>query len=112
MGTWPGPSIITWQSCARARRPSSPITLQLGELGLVAGVGQRAGPQPVAQAPGHVVLVHDVAQFVEMGVERVLLAVDRHPLGHQRPAAADDARHPPLGTAAGARAAGRQWIVM
>ena len=27
-----------------------------------------------------------------MGVEGVLLAVDRHPLGHQRPAAADDAR--------------------
>ena len=40
--------------------------------------------------------MHDVAQLVEMGVERVLLAVDRHPFGHQRAAAADDARHPAL----------------
>ena len=30
--------------------------VELGELGLVAGVGDRAGPQPVAQAPGDVVL--------------------------------------------------------
>ena len=71
--------------------------MKLGELGRVAGVGQRTGPQPVAQTPGHVVLPHEVAQFVEMRVEGILLAVDHHPLGHQGPAAADDARHAPLG---------------
>ena len=51
----------------------------------------RAGAQAVAQAPGHVVLPHDVAEVVEPRVERVLLVVGDHPLGDQRAAPRDDA---------------------
>ena len=71
--------------------------VELGKLGVVAGVGERAGPEAVAQAPGDVVLAHNVAEVVEGFVERVLLAVGHHPLGDERPAAADDARHPAHG---------------
>ena len=65
--------------------------LQLGELGFVAGVGDRSRPQPVPQTPRHVVLAHDVAQVVEVGVKRVLLRASLHPFRHQRAAPADDA---------------------
>ena len=90
---WPGPSTITCVPRSWPRRGQLAQHVELGELGLVAGVGDRAGPQAVAQAPGDVVLPHDVAQVVEVRVERVLLAVGHHPLGDQRAAAADDAGH-------------------
>ena len=56
MGTWPGP--FDHHLAALLRGPAAQLAHhpQLGELGLVAGVGQRAGPQAVAQAPGDVVL--------------------------------------------------------
>ncbi len=90
IGTWPGPSTITWQP--RDLGPPGQLAqgLELGELGGVGCVGDAAGPQAVAQAEGDVVLPHDVAQVVEVRVERVFLAVGEHPLGHQRPAARDD----------------------
>ena len=80
-------------------RPAGELThhFELGELGLVAGVGHRAGAKAVAQAPGDVAVAHDLAQLVEVGIERVFEAVGRHPLGHQRPAAADNAGQPLLG---------------
>lgn len=59
-------------------------------MGLVAGVGHRAGAEPVAEAPGDVVGPHDFAELVEVGEEGVLLFVGDHPLGHQGAAAADD----------------------
>ena len=68
--------------------------LQLGELRRVGGVGDRAGAQAVAEAPGHVVLPHDVAEVVEPRVDRVLGVVRHHPLRHQRAAPRDDPRHP------------------
>jgi len=71
IGTWPGPSIITWQFRCRARAAELAHHLQFGELRFIAGVGDRPRPQPVADAPGHVVLVHDVAQVVEVREERV-----------------------------------------
>ena len=46
---------------------------QFGELGRVVGIGQAARAQAIAQAEGHVVGAHDVAQFAEVGVPRVLL---------------------------------------
>ena len=94
IGTWPGPSTITWQPRAWARRVSSPRVLQLGELGGVGGVGDAAGPQAVAQAERDVVLPHDVAEVVEVRVERVLLVVGDHPLGHERAAPRDDPGDP------------------
>ena len=55
--------------------------LELGELGGVGRVGDAAGPQAVAQAERDVVLPHDVAQIVEVGVERVFLVPRRTSTG-------------------------------
>ncbi len=49
------------------------------------------GPQPVAQAERDVVLLHQRADLFEVRVEEVLLVVRQAPLGHDRPAARDDA---------------------
>ena len=65
--------------------------LQLGELGLVVGVGDAAGTQAVAQREGHVVGLHDLADVLEVRVEEVLLVVGQAPLGEDGAAAADDA---------------------
>ena len=46
-------------------------------------------PSPRLQVTSY--CAHDVAQVVEVRVERILLAVGHHPLGDQRAAAADDA---------------------
>ncbi len=55
--------------------------LQLSELGLVGGVGQAPGSEPVAQRMRHVVLLHDRADLVEQLVEGVLTVMMNHPLG-------------------------------
>ena len=68
---------------------------QLGQLGLVVGVGDRARTQPVAERESHVVGGHDLAELLEVGVEEVLLMVGEAPRGEDRPAPADDARDPP-----------------
>ena len=65
--------------------------LQLGELGRVGGVGEAAGAQAVAEREGHVVPLEDLADVVEVRVERVLRLVGEHPLRHERAAARDDA---------------------
>ena len=91
IGTWPGPSIMVCTSCFQAILVSSPSVPQLGELGLVVGVGDRAGAQPVAQAEAHVVRLHDLADLFEVRVEEVLLVMGEAPLGHDRAAARDDA---------------------
>ena len=68
--------------------------VQLRELGLVVGIGDGARPQPVAQAEGDVVGLHDLADFLEMGVEEVLAVVGQAPLGQNGAAARDDAGDP------------------
>jgi hypothetical protein len=67
--------------------------LQLGELRLVVGVGDRAGAQAVAERERHVVGLHDLADLLEVRVEEALLVVREAPLGHDRAAARDDAGH-------------------
>ena len=69
--------------------------VQFGELGRVVGVGDRAGPQPVAQGDGHVVAGHQLAKLVEPRVEEILGVMRQAPLGQDGAAAGDDARHPP-----------------
>src|SRR3989449_2485468 len=64
--------------------------LQLGELRFVAGVGQAAGAQAVAQREADVILLEDLADLVEVLVQEILLLVGAHPLRHQRATAADD----------------------
>ena len=64
---------------------------QLGELGLVVGVGDGAGAEAVPQREGNVVGGHDLAQLLEVGVEEVLLVVGQAPGGEDAAAPADDA---------------------
>ena len=64
---------------------------QLGELGGVVGVGDRARPQAAAQRESDVVGGHDLAQLFEMRVEEALLVVGEAPRRHDRATPADDA---------------------
>ena len=68
--------------------------LQFAELGLVVGVRQAAGAQPVTQGEADVVGLHDLADVLEMGVEETLPVVGDTPLGHDGAAAGDDAGNP------------------
>ncbi len=90
-GTWPGPSIITWQPFSQAILRELAQRLQLGELRAVVGVRDRARAQPVAERERHVILAHQVADLVEMRVEEALLVVREAPLRHDRAAARHDA---------------------
>ena len=65
--------------------------LQFGELRFVAGVGDAAGTQAVAERVADVVLGENLGDVVEVLVEEVLLVVMGHPLRQDRAAAADDA---------------------
>ncbi len=67
---------------------------QLRELRGVVGVGDRAGPQPVAEGERDVVAGQDLAQFLEVGVKERLLVMREAPGRHDRAAAADDAGDP------------------
>jgi hypothetical protein len=67
---------------------------QLAELGLVVGVGDRPGAQPVPEGEGDVVGGEDLAQLFEVGVEEILLVVGQAPGGQDRPAPAHDAGDP------------------
>jgi hypothetical protein len=88
---WPGPSIITCTSYSQAFLGELAEHFQLGELRFVAGVGQAAGTQAVAERKAHVVLLENLADGVEILVEEILLLVEAHPLRHDGAAAADDA---------------------
>jgi hypothetical protein len=48
MGTWPGPSFITWTSLGPGAAGELALGVELGELGLVVGVGDAAGAEAVA----------------------------------------------------------------
>src|SRR4051812_2472631 len=77
---------------------------EFGELGSVVGVRDRARSQAVAEAEGDVVGLHDLADFLEAGVEEALFVVAEAPFRHDRAAAADDAgdafgRHRDVGEA-------------
>ena len=78
--------------------PRDPVQLalgaQLGELGLVVGVRDRARAQTVAERERDVVLAHDLAELAEVGVEEVLLVMRHAPLGQDRAAARHDAGDP------------------
>ena len=64
--------------------------LQLGELRLIAGVGDAAGAQAIAQGEADVVLREDLADVLETFVQHVLLVILDHPLGQDGSAAAHD----------------------
>ena len=65
-------------------------SLQFGELRFVAGVGNAAGTQAIAQRKGDVVLRENLADVVKALVQKILLVMMRHPLRQNRAAAAHD----------------------
>ena len=67
------------------------LRLQLGELRLVVGVGDRARAQAVAERERDVVGAHDLADLAEVRVGEVLLVMREAPLRDDRSAARDDA---------------------
>ncbi len=70
---------------------------ELGELRGIAGIGQTAGAQAVAEGKAHIVFLENFADGVEVFVEQVLLVILHHPFGENRAAAADDAGNAVLG---------------
>ena len=91
IGTWPG----SFDHDLTAPLPGLGRQLaerfQFSKLSFVVGVGETAGAKAVAEAIGHVVFAHDLAQLVEMRVPGILLVVRDHPGADERAAAADDA---------------------
>ncbi len=65
--------------------------VELGELRFVVGIGNTARTQAVTQRERHVVGLHDVADILEVFVQKALLVMREAPLGHDRAAARDDA---------------------
>ena len=53
---------------------------QLLDLGRIGGIVQRAGPQPVAQADGHIVGAADLQQAVEVLIEWIFAFIGVHPV--------------------------------
>ena len=94
MGTWPGPSIITWQSYSQAIVRQLAERFEFGKLRFVVGVGDRAGAQTVAKRKRNVVGGHDFADVAEARVEKTLFVMCETPLGHDRAAATHDSRGP------------------
>ena len=73
------------------------LGLELGELRFVVGVGNRTGPQAVAERERHVVGAHDLADFAEVRVGEILLVMRQAPAREDRAAARDDAGDAPRG---------------
>ncbi len=67
--------------------------IKLSKLSLIVGIRDRSGPEPVAEAEGHVVGLHDLTNLFEVGVGEVFLMVCQTPLCMDRPAARDNAGH-------------------
>ena len=55
MGTWPGPSFMTWHALGPGALGEFALDFEFAELGLVIGIGDRAGAQAVADGEADVV---------------------------------------------------------
>ena len=93
---WPGPSTMTWMPRSWALSASSALIEELLDCRPVGCVVGRAGPHAVAHGERDLVLEHDLAEVVELGIERVLLLVVEHPGRHERAAARDEPSVPAL----------------
>jgi hypothetical protein len=60
------------------------LRLELRELRLVIRIRNRPGTQPVAEGERDVVHAHDLADFAEMRVRKILLMMGKAPLGEDR----------------------------
>ena len=73
IGTWPGPSIMTWQSCFHAIFGQLTQSIEFCELSLIVGIGDRPRSQSVAKLKADVIGGHDLAYSSEACVEKILL---------------------------------------
>ena len=73
--------------------------VQLCKLRLIASISNRTRPQTITETPRDIVCTKNVAQLLEVGVERVLLAMRHHPPRDERSTAANDASDPLHGQA-------------
>ena len=60
------------------------LNFELGELGVVIGIGYGAGAKTVTDGETHIVGCADVANFIPVAVEEAFLLVSETPLGHDR----------------------------
>ena len=67
-----------------------PECLELGELGSVVGVGDRAGAQPIPEREADIVGTADLADLGEVLVKEALAVMGQAPLRHDRAATRDD----------------------
>ena len=111
IGTWPGPSIMTWQPLSQAILVNSPSVSSSANWARSLASADRAWPQTIAQRERHVILAHDVANLVEALIEEALLVPAEAPLRHDRAAARDDAGDPVGGQRGRRRDVRRLWIV-
>jgi len=65
--------------------------VEFAELGRIVRIGHASGPQAIAQAEGHVVGLHDLADVLEVRIEEILAMMRKAPLRHDGPAARHDA---------------------
>ena len=49
--------------------------MQFTKLRCVIGISNATWPQSITQAKGHVIRLHDLANFIELGVEEILFVV-------------------------------------
>ena len=91
MGTWPGPFVHHLDVVRPGDLRQLALRLQLRELRVVVGVGNRPGAKTVAERERDVVGPHDLADLTEVRVGEVLLMVGQTPFRHDRAAARHDA---------------------
>ena len=91
IGTWPGPFDHHLAVALPGDAGELAERLELGELGGIVGVGDRARPQAIAQGEADVVGAADLADLLEVLVEEALAMMRQAPLRHDRAAAGDDA---------------------
>src|SRR5579871_2172921 len=90
IGTWPGPSIMTWQPLSQAICVSSPSVSSSANCArsLASAIEPGRRPSPSENDTSYLRMRSDL---VEVGVEEAFLVMGKAPLRHDRTTARDDA---------------------
>ena len=78
-----------------------PKSLQLTDLGLVVGIVDRPRTQSITEAEGYIIGLHDLADLLEVGVEKAFPVMGKTPLRHDRSPSRNDS----------GQASGSQWHI-
>ncbi len=66
-------------------------SVQFGKLGFIIGIGGATGAQAIAQAKGHVIQLHNVANVFKVLVQEAFAVVGHAPFRHDGAATRDNA---------------------